>query len=819
MPLGPPVAALGPADDREHPVAHRAQPGALLAGREVDVRLGPPARPVVLLAVELRAAEPVLQGEVVGVPDAHPPLLGGVDEEQPAQAPERLPAQRLLPLLVDQHHALAGVRDLGRGDQSGQPGPHDDDIGVHDAASSHEVTRRYTDGRRLDQFVRFAANSRHKRNTHPAGRSLEGYEPPRNHLGREAQMGRQTVHRTRSTLSALVVTADAGSAAAPAAVHAAGDDLLTTRALTLPSGLATLATGSFDCVLVDVGLPDLAAVEICRPLRARCGTAALVVVHADALPGVPGLDEVAHLVLGPDDLAGDWLRLVRHAAENARLRGRLSDAETSAARLAGIVDSVADAVYTVGNDGVITSWNRGAQPLYGYKPEEIVGEHVSLLHPPGFEEYAPILSMLLVGTRCAPSRPSGSPRTAGSSTCPSRSARSTAGPGSSPALVVGPRHQRPPRPRGRAGPRVHARRAHRAAQPGLARRPPRPAGHARRASLPRSRCSSSTSTSSSAVNEAQGHFAGDRVLGEIATRLGTVARPVDTVARLGGDEFVLVCPDTDMEAAARLAQRSSTPSAARCGSRAARSTSARASASRSPRRWTPTPRACCGTPTRRCTRRRRAAARAARSSTCPSPSAPATSSASPATCGRRSPTTCSTCSTNPSSSSATGQRRVGFEALARWDHPARGRCRPGFVPLAEHNGFVCELDRWVLARACRHARAGQDAGSLPPHLRVSVNLSARSLADPDLVPLVRDTLRRGAAAAPRWSWRSPRPRCCRTSPRPGSRSQGLRTLGIGVALDDFGTGYSSLSFLRELPVTQVKIDRSFVSNALAREDR
>ena len=91
-PLGPAVAALGPADDREDPVAHAAQPRPLLAGREVDVRLGPGARPAVLLAVELRAAHPVLQRELVGVLDAHPALLGAVDEEQPAEA-TRTPAR------------------------------------------------------------------------------------------------------------------------------------------------------------------------------------------------------------------------------------------------------------------------------------------------------------------------------------------------------------------------------------------------------------------------------------------------------------------------------------------------------------------------------------------------------------------------------------------------------------------------------------------------------------------------------------------------------------------------------------------------------
>ena len=147
VPVGAAVAALGPADDREDPVAHLAQPGALLAGREVDVRLGPGARPAVLLAVELGAAEPVLHGELAGVLDAHPALLGAVDEEQPAEAPERLPAQGLLALLVEQQHRPAGVGHLGGGRQPGQAGPDHDDVCVHEprvrwAASRWAASRR-----------------------------------------------------------------------------------------------------------------------------------------------------------------------------------------------------------------------------------------------------------------------------------------------------------------------------------------------------------------------------------------------------------------------------------------------------------------------------------------------------------------------------------------------------------------------------------------------------------------------------------------------------------------------------------------------------
>ena len=125
------VTALGPADHREDPQALVVQPLTLLTGRERDVGLGPPARPVVALPVELRAAHPVLQGELVGVLDAHPPLLRAVDEEQSAERPERLPADALLRLLVQQQHPLARVGELGGCDEAREPGADDDDVCIH----------------------------------------------------------------------------------------------------------------------------------------------------------------------------------------------------------------------------------------------------------------------------------------------------------------------------------------------------------------------------------------------------------------------------------------------------------------------------------------------------------------------------------------------------------------------------------------------------------------------------------------------------------------------------------------------------------------
>ena len=125
------AAALGPADDREPSQAHLVQPGALLAGGEGDVGLGPAARPVVLRPVEAGGAHPVLQRQVVAVADAQAALLGRIHEHEAAERPERLAAEDLLGLLVEEDDALAGVDQLSSRHEAGEPAADHDRIGIH----------------------------------------------------------------------------------------------------------------------------------------------------------------------------------------------------------------------------------------------------------------------------------------------------------------------------------------------------------------------------------------------------------------------------------------------------------------------------------------------------------------------------------------------------------------------------------------------------------------------------------------------------------------------------------------------------------------
>src|SRR6185437_6797883 len=134
--VGEVAAAFGPADDREEAHALGVQPGALLGGGEIHVSLGPAPRPVVLFAVEAGAAQPVLPGQLVGVADAHPALFRGIDEEQSAEGPERLAAERGLRFLLDEDHPPSGVGQFGGRHQPGKPASDHDDIRVHDDRTS-----------------------------------------------------------------------------------------------------------------------------------------------------------------------------------------------------------------------------------------------------------------------------------------------------------------------------------------------------------------------------------------------------------------------------------------------------------------------------------------------------------------------------------------------------------------------------------------------------------------------------------------------------------------------------------------------------------
>jgi EAL domain-containing protein (putative c-di-GMP-specific phosphodiesterase class I) len=150
----------------------------------------------------------------------------------------------------------------------------------------------------------------------------------------------------------------------------------------------------------------------------------------------------------------------------------------------------------------------------------------------------------------------------------------------------------------------------------------------------------------------------------------------------------------------------------------------------------------------------------------------------------------------------------GVEALVRWDHPERGLVAPGdFIEIAEENGAILPIGRWVLGEACRQAREwGSGAGA--PFL--CVNVSAREIQQPDFVESVEQTLAEAGFEASRLSLEITETALLRATPATIRTLESLRALGVRIVIDDFGTGYFSLSHLRQFPVDVLKIASEFV---------
>ena len=155
----------------------------------------------------------------------------------------------------------------------------------------------------------------------------------------------------------------------------------------------------------------------------------------------------------------------------------------------------------------------------------------------------------------------------------------------------------------------------------------------------------------------------------------------------------------------------------------------------------------------------------------------------------------------------------GVEALVRWQHPTRGLLPPSdFVPIAERTGLIRPLTSWVLATGLRQLRSWHEAGLC---LSMAMNVSPRSLTDMSLIPDIERALNE-SGVDPRGVILEVTENSFMSDPARSIRAlESIRALGIAVSIDDFGTGYSSLAYLRLLPVTEVKIDRSFIRELLS----
>jgi EAL domain-containing protein (putative c-di-GMP-specific phosphodiesterase class I) len=153
---------------------------------------------------------------------------------------------------------------------------------------------------------------------------------------------------------------------------------------------------------------------------------------------------------------------------------------------------------------------------------------------------------------------------------------------------------------------------------------------------------------------------------------------------------------------------------------------------------------------------------------------------------------------------------MGFEALARWNHPQRGLLEPSmFIPVAEETGLIVPLGNWVLSEACRQMQEWRairaDSG-----LRMSVNVSSLQLSHPDFVPHVARSLAAAEMLPSQLMLEVTESVLMNGIENAISTLTSLRQMGVQLSIDDFGTGYSSLSYLATLPIDALKVDRSFI---------
>ncbi len=158
----------------------------------------------------------------------------------------------------------------------------------------------------------------------------------------------------------------------------------------------------------------------------------------------------------------------------------------------------------------------------------------------------------------------------------------------------------------------------------------------------------------------------------------------------------------------------------------------------------------------------------------------------------------------------------GVEALLRWQHPERGSVSPAeFVPMAEHTGLIHPLTRFVLAQALAQCRRWLAEGRC---LQVAVNISVRNLLDDDFVDDVRALVAAAGVPASCLELELTESAIMTEPARARSALRQLAELGLTLSVDDFGAGYTSLAHLKELPVHQLKVDRSFVSTLVQDAD-
>lgn len=160
---------------------------------------------------------------------------------------------------------------------------------------------------------------------------------------------------------------------------------------------------------------------------------------------------------------------------------------------------------------------------------------------------------------------------------------------------------------------------------------------------------------------------------------------------------------------------------------------------------------------------------------------------------------------------------IGAEALLRWRHPERGMIAPShFIPLAEDTGLIVPLGEWLLDTVCQQIKMWEQQNFTIEH--VAVNVSSRQFKQTDFIDFIQRTIQRHQIPFSRIMLELTESAIIENIDKTIAKMTTLKQLGIAISLDDFGTGYSSLSYLKQLPIDQLKIDKSFIDNIVTDND-
>ena len=494
-------------------------------------------------------------------------------------------------------------------------------------------------------------------------------------------------------------------------------------------------------------------------------------------------------------------------------------AEEELQRLASIVEFSEDAIIGKNIDGVITSWNRGAEKIYGYTRDEVVGRDLSFLLPPERQaEIQAIMERVLSGQsiECLETQRltrTGSAIDVSLSVSPIKDASGHIAGASTIARDITQR---------KVAEKQVQFLAYYDALTGLPNR-----------TLLQDRLAKALASARrqknkvallfldldrfKTINDSLGHSVGDLVLQQVAERLKKWGREQDTVARVGGDEFLIVLTAVKEPADAAVAAERlmDTMTAEFIAQGRSLSISCSIGIGIFPEH---------GTDGETLIKNADAAMYCAKEN------------------GRNN-FQFFTKEMNaqaverlmmesglrlalakkelflmyqPQIEIATG-RITGLEALLRWQHPELGLVPPDkFIRIAENSGMIMPIGEWVLRTACSQARKWQDEGFLA--VPVAVNVSAVQFRQAGFCELIGRVLYETGLAPQYLELELTESLLLSNADTMFSVLQDLRAMGLKLAIDDFGTGYSSLSYLRQFPVGKLKIDRSFIRDVVVNPD-